>query len=298
MNFARCFCIALVGAAVSCSPKPPESEGASEELWRIGSIAITEADLEHYLRERSLSSDDVAARQRAMAELFVRARMAQVALDAGLADDPVVRAEVARVLGARLRETQLDAKLRELNVPVAEARLRELYGEAEDRFRSEEKRQVAVLWLDPKGNPEREQMYQQKLAAAKTWVSEHPELRDHPQQGFSVLGVDHSEHQASRYKKGILPWIGRQGSGDEWSKAVAEIAFTLAEPGDVSPLVSRAEGVFLVRLVARQEERTQPFEAVRGQLEEEERRRLHEAVEEQFHRQIEAEYPIPAAAGP
>jgi hypothetical protein len=107
-----------------------------------------------------------------------------------------------------------------------------------------------VLWLNPNGDPARGKQYEEKLTAAREWFFKSGELKDHPAEGFSVLSVDHSEHAASRYKGGVVGWLEREGGMDAWSKAVAEIAFSLKEPGEVSAVTARPEGVFLVRYMA------------------------------------------------
>lgn len=289
---------AFIAAVSSCSQKPADEgtkappkkvEGA---LLRVGSLVISQADLEQQLKDNHSGLNNDATRKKALDELASRAQFAQAALDADLAKDPVVRAEVARVLASRFKEKTLFPRLKELTAPIPESRLREIYQAAEGTFRSSEKRQVAALWLNPGRNPEREKQYTEKLTAAREFFFKTGNLKDHPEKAFSVLSVDHSEHQASRYRGGVVDWLERGGGSDPWTKALAEIVFSLEKPGDVSAVISRPEGVFLVRYMAEKPAVLRTFETVSGEIERMERQRLREKAEAEFAATIKARYPV------
>lgn len=293
----RAILVALIGALSACGPKPkdvakpaaaPPDKGG---LVQVGSIRISQADLDYQLKERHSGRNDEETRRKALDELASRARFVQAALDAGLDQDPLVRAEFARILTNRFKEQALPSQPQgNVAAAIPEARLRELYTAGESRFRASEKRQVAVLWLNPNGDPQRQQQYTTKLAEAREWFFKN-DLKDHPEQGFSVLSVDHSEHQASRYQGGVVGWLEDSTQLDPWTRAVAEIAFSLKEPGEVSAVISRAEGVFLVRYMAQKPAVLQPFEAVAGELARSEQQRLRKMAEDEFEDALKAKYP-------
>lgn len=281
----------------ACSRKGTDHKAPLEgrepgALFRVGSIVVYETDLNRELEEKRAAPNDKAARAKALDELVTRAQFAEAALAAKLDRDPAVRAQMGRALATRLKEQNLFPRLKEMSAAIPESRLRELYQAGESRFRSGEKRQAAVLWLNPNGNPEREKQYREKLTAAREWLLNNGDLKDHPDQGFSVLSVDHSEHAASRYKGGVVGWLEREGGMDAWSKAVAEIVFSLKEPGEISAIIARSEGVFLVRYMALKPAVLRPFEAVSGELERAERLRLRAAAEADFESGIKARHPV------
>ena len=151
---------AFVLAAASCKKSepavtaPPAEDG--EVLIRIGSIVIYQGDLDYHLKEKHDGRSDEAIREPALTELSERARFAQAALDADLDRDPLVRAEIARLLASRLREAELFPKLRAAAAtPISEERLREIHDSQSARFASPEKRRVAVLWWNPGPDPAR-----------------------------------------------------------------------------------------------------------------------------------------------
>ena len=291
--------LVLFAVISACGPKrrdeakPAAATHETGALLSVGSITVNQTDLDYQLKESHGGRINDETRREALGELASRAQHVQAALDADLQHDPMVRAEIARVLVNRLKETRLTPQLKAAaGAAPTEARLREIYAAEESRFRSNEKRQVAVLWLNPNGNPEREKQYVEKLTTARDWFSQNGDLKDHPDQGFSTLGVDYSEHQASRYKSGIVGWMESAGGMDAWTKAVAEIVFSLPEPGAVSAVVARPEGVFLVRYMAAQPAVLRPFEAVSEELSRTEQQRLRKAAEANFDSAIAEKYPV------
>lgn len=291
--------LVLFAVVSACSPKhqdeakPAAASHGPEAILSVGSIPVDQADLDYQLKESHGSRNDEETRRQALAELASRAQFAQAAVDADLLRDPMVRAEFARILANRLKEKNLFPQVKAAAAsPVPESRLRELYAAGESRFRSDEKRQVAVLWLKPNGDPAREKQYIEKLTAARDWFFKNGDLKDHPDQGFSVLGVDYSEHQASRYQGGVIGWLESGGGMDDWSKAVARIVFSLTDPGEVSAVTATPEGVFLVRYMALKPALLRPIEAVTDELRQSEQQRLRKAAETDFNSAIAAKYPV------
>jgi hypothetical protein len=190
-----------------------------------------------------------------------------------------------------LRERDLDSKIKE-QMEIPEERLAEIYQSEIARFRVPDKRHVAVLWLDSGGEPDRAERYAEKMQDARAFMLRSRDLIDHPRKGFGVLGVDYSEHSASRHRGGIVGWLERDSGGDPWTKVVSEIAFAIGEPGGVSEVTVRPEGVFLVRLMEIRRAVTRSFQAVSAELEREERARRRKELETEFDRHIESKYPV------
>jgi len=293
-------CAAVLALCVSCRPAAEdhaETEDRPTSLRQVGSISITQADLDFQVEQKHAGRSDAATKQQALDELVERAHFTQAALDAGLGDDPLARAEIARVLSLRLKETKLNPMLlAAMSEPITDARLRELYDSQVDRFQSVEQRQVAVLWLNPGADPERAARYVEKLTQAQDWFAQDDDLRSHPDKGFSVLSVDHSEHAATRYNGGVLGWVDQAGGGTNWSRQVAAMVFSLNAVGEVSPVVSNDEGVFLVRFMALKPAVQRPFESVRNILEREERNRQRAVLEAEYRDAILSRYPMVSAS--
>ncbi len=262
-------------------------------ILTVGSVFIKDSDLAHQIKESHGGRMDEVTRTEVLNQLADRARMVQAALDAGLLDDTIVRSEFGRILSSRFREKELIPQLREIeDLEIPESRLREVYSANLSRYQSNEKRQVAVLWLNPGKDPQREKQYIEKLNAARDWFFENQDLKNSPEQGFSTLAVDHSEHQASRYVNGIAGWFENDTGPDGWTRAVSRIAFALAQPGDVSDVIAGDEGVFLVRYVGTQPAVTRSFESVATELARAEKKRLQQTAETDFKTTLEGKYPV------
>lgn len=284
-------CAAHVSCENSSSNQPEPASGQVDELFRVGSVVVTAQDLEQRIHESHGGNDNEETRQHALSELGKRAHFVQAALDAGLADDPVIRQEIGRLLEKRLREVELEPKLKALeNIP--ESRLRELYAAGSDRFQAPEKRQVAVLWLDPGQDPERSEKYTQKLQQARKFALQNKDIAGHPDKGFSVLAVDYSEHAASRFRGGVIGWLQRDGAGsDAWTMAVTEIAHKL-KAGEISEVINTPEGIFLVRLMTMRPAETRSFDSVVADLRRTELTRLRRQLKEQFEASIVARHSV------
>jgi len=298
LHLVRPVLLVLFAVVSACGPRQkdeakPAADAAGEGvLLTVGSVAVNQADLDYQIKESHGGKSDEASRKAALDELADRARLVQAALDEKLLDDPVVRAEFARVLSTRIKEIKLHPQLGNIaGTPIPEPRLRELYAQGQSQFQSSEARQVAVLWLDPGKDPERAKQYVEKLTAAREWFLQNEELRKKPEQGFSTLGVDYSEHQASRYKNGVVGWL-ENGGADAWTKAVASILYSLPEPGAVSEVITRPEGVFLVRYMANRPAIARTFESVADELTRAEKQRLRQTAESEFKSAIEGKYPV------
>lgn len=296
----RTVLLVVLAALSACSPKKtdeakpkPEATATETALLKVGTVTVDQADLDYQLKEKPDRGAPEEVHKRALAELANRAQLAQAAIDEGLLQDPMVRAEFARILANRLKEKNLTPRLKAVaETPIPESRLRELYAADESRYRSNEKRHLAVLWLNPNRDPQREKQYVEKLSIARDWFFNNADLKDHPDQGFSTLGADYSEHQASRYTSGIVGWLESAGGMDDWTKALAQIGFSLKEPGEVSAVISRPEGVFLVRYMAMKPAMLRPFESVADELSRAEQQRLRKAAESEFKTMIEAKHPV------
>ena len=96
----------------------------------------------------------------------------------------------------------------------------------------------------------------------------------------------------ARFKSGVLGWLDEKGGGSDCSRSVTEIAFSPKEVGEVSDVIVRPDGVFLVRWMALRPAVQTPFENVRSSLEREKQARLRKQVEAGFIQEIEARNPL------
>lgn len=234
----------------------------------VGEQKITEADFRRQWERRMSGNDSAAAREQVLEELIHRAALLATARREGVDQDPEVAAEIERLLIARLREIKLQPQMQALS--VSDEELKAYYdARRETKFTEAERVRVAVLWFDTQGQAPLLERFRPRLQAVRDQVltnaSAFPVAA-----GFGALAPGNSEHRASRYKGGDVGWLSEGDASlagsDGWGGAVREIAKSLQTPGDLSELVERPEGLFLVRLIERRPPEVADFNGVKERI--------------------------------
>lgn len=258
------------------------SASGDKVLAMVGEQSITEADFRRQWERRMPGNNSAEARRQVLEEMITRAALLESARREGVDQDPEIAAEIERLLIARLRETKLQPQMQSLS--VREEELRSYYdAHRETKFTEAARVRVAVLWFDTQGQEPLVERFRPRLQAVREQVV--ADAAAFPvSSGFGALAIANSEHRASRYQGGDLGWLTESGASfagaDGWSGAVREIAGSLKEPGDLSELMERPEGLFLVRLMERRPAAAADFADVKDQIQKEllaERRKELEA---------------------
>lgn len=253
-------------AARTAAPSSPAS--GSKSLAVVGTRQITEADFRREWERRTPGTDTAAAREQLLEEMITRAALVQTARREGVDQDPEVAAEIERLMIARLRETKLQPQIQALS--IGEEELRAYYdAHREAQFTAAERVRAAVLWFDTQGQEPLVERFRPRLQAVREQI-----LADAAAfpvaAGFGSLAIANSEHRASRYKGGDAGWLIEGGEAfagaGGWGGAVREMARSLQAPGDVSEVVERPEGLFLVRLIDRRPPEVADFSSVKERI--------------------------------
>ncbi len=98
---------------------------------------------------------------------------------------------------------------------------------------------------------------------------------------FGPVAVRYSEDRASRYRGGVIGWLTRDlAHRSSWPPEVVEAIFALEQPGQIAPMLRAEDGLYLIRLVDREEQRTRSLTALedgfRNQILRAKRRELHD----------------------
>jgi parvulin-like peptidyl-prolyl isomerase len=104
---------------------------------------------------------------------------------------------------------------------------------------------------------------------------------------FGPLAARHSDDQATRYQGGVAGWVAR-GGGARWDAAVVDASFALARPGEVSPLVRTADGLYLLKLIDRRPAALRPLREVREAIRHELVTARRAEIEARFRRDMRA----------
>lgn len=286
----RPFLWLLVLVAVACSKQSPEP--GPDVLLEVGDTTITGEMLGRWWSRSAPSEDSLQARQASLERLVKHTQAVRRARALGIHDEPAVIEAIDAILIARLRELRLKPALAELEVSETESRA---YYEQfkEDQFRVTSRARVAVLWLDTRGIPPLAERYGARLEAIRSQFIENNANAPNNDFSFREAAITHSEHRASRFAGGDIGWVDMEAiSKDRWRKAVTEIAATLNHRAEISPVILRPEGAFLVRLIDLCPARFRTYEEVRAKIENLLLTRKQAAVREQFDEWVAAEGPV------
>jgi hypothetical protein len=295
MKALRPACMAVLSCLVALATTSCSRNSASARPGVLAEVGDTPIDQDAFLRWWSKApprTDTPEARDAVLKRVIRHTQAVRRARELGLDKDPEVIEAFESILLARLEEVRLKPALAAARVSESEARA--CYDAARDtEFRVGPRARVAVIWLDARKSPPLAARHRARLEDARSKLIEEGLRELSPEQGFGEWSIRHSEHRATRFRGGDLGWVEiGKASMDPWRNAVAEIAATLGSPGEVSPVVVRDEGVFLVRLMALSPGRVRPFEEAKAEIENLLLGRRQAAAREEFEQWIAREGPL------
>ena len=108
--------------------------------------------------------------------------------------------------------------------------------------------------------------------------------------GFGKVSVRNSEHQASRYRGGLIEPLVDGLEYSEFQGTLVEASHGL-QPGEFTEVIERPEGLYVARLVGSSTPRQRPLEGVSNKIRRELLAAREAQVREAFHRQLLTEFP-------
>ncbi len=283
--------IATVLVLSGCGGNSSDSTAASDVvLAKVNGNPIGEETFRYWWDNRTPAADTAETREAMLERLIDRSSMAQAAREAGLDRDPAFIEQLESFLIARLKETQLQPKLRDLKLPESEL---SAYYEAnlEQKFTEPEHVRVAVLWFNTRGQDPLVARYTPRLAEIRDNLLGGSETIP-AEKGFGALAIKNSEHRASRFKGGDVGWLTKDPANDPLRVKVLSLAAPLKEPGDLSAVANLHGGLFLVRLIERRPAHVRPFDEVSSGIERKLLSQRRVDLEEQFNMDIRARLKI------
>ena len=243
----------LVGLAIgyalwggrSAPPTAPD-----DWVARIGDRYISADEFGEEMRLRGGNRADrffSAEQRRALLDqlLYQNALVAR-AKAAGIHEKPEVRRSRDQILVNRILQAELRPRQADADIPPEE--IRAFYEANAEEYAIPARRRVAMIFfaLGPNaGDQTREDTRARAEAVRVQALALADEIPD-----FGVLARANSDHQASRYRGGVIGWIG-EGNPSRYSypEIVVETANSMTEPGFISPVLEGEDGLYLVRLV-------------------------------------------------
>lgn len=214
--------------------------------------------------------------------LFVAARTA------GYESDPEVIKTVKQAMVGKYLQDNLEPKLAKISVSDQEAQA--YYQSHQAEFGTHAMIHAALIRIavSPKASVEKkaELLKRAENARAEALALE-PGVP-----AFGKVAVKYSEHQESRYRGGDIGWmqVGAHDSG--WDQQVTDAIFLLKAPGQVSSVITAADGYYFVKLMEVKAATVKPFaqvkDGVRYQVHQEKKKR----AEQDFIVQLKNTIPV------
>ncbi len=249
-----------VALFAGCGERVPEETVVA----RIDGETLTVEDFERWAEwtGRRVNAESREAHVKAFVTFSLQVRNAK---EEGLDEDPEMRFRFKRMLARAMEEREESGRVEEMESP-GEKELEAMYEKHRDEFRIPERVRVAVIFIDVPEAAERGERrpHREKLEAVRGKVSGFESGRDPGH--FGEFAVRYSHHHPSRYAGGDLGWWFSDDESGEWDDDIREAAFGLEERGEVSEVLDARDGLYLLRLIERDEARYRPFESVRPQL--------------------------------
>lgn len=280
-----------IGQRFFSDDSPPAPD---DWLARLGDQAwISTAEFESEMQRRGAGMAGrafSAEQQRALLdELIYRRAMVLRAERQGIDEQPEVRRGLDQILVNQVLRNELRPRQEQSDIPP-EA-IEAFYDEHADEYTVPTRRRVAMIHFRA-GAAASEETREQVRAEAEQVRSAALEL-DASVRDFGLLARDHSAHQASRYRGGVLGWIGEGDSARySYPEVVTRQALQMNETGGVSEVVEDDEGFYLVRLVAYEPSRTRSLEELADGIRQRLLRQRFIDVENEYREQVMSDYDI------
>ncbi len=165
------------------------------------------------------------------------------ARELGLDQDPELRRQWENLLIGRLRETEIESKLRALSVTDDE--IRDYFQRNQSAYSRPAQLHLALLFLSvpASADDETRAAIRQRMEAARALASELPETT----RGFGAHAMTYSEEATSRFKGGDIGWLEAGASAYRWPDEVVKVGFALKENGDLSEVIETQKGFYLLK---------------------------------------------------
>lgn len=273
--------MALAGLALclfsGCHQESPTAENgplAAGELARVGPAVIsTQALLDERIRTGSSEHDTVLLERLIQRELLY-AEARRVAFE----QSPALQAAWRNLVIQRFQE-HLETQSESVPPPTA-AEIEAEYLRRAEHYSLPPQVRAALIQLPAS--------VQGTLAA---------DLRSEAQRTAQALPdfgplAARSLHTPSRRQGGDLGWLTRSQAGLALPREVVTALFALSRPGEVSPLLSTAEGTFLLKLIEARPARRKPLAAVREQVAHDLQRSRQATAEQLLYARLRAQHGV------
>jgi len=276
----------VLSLAVSCTKKADP-----DLLAKVGTNEIRTAQFLERLAQRGGGKAAVVDKQALLEELVEREVLYYKALQAGVERDPEVRRSYRNLVIGTFRDRQLKPLLEKATVSTEE--IRAYYKTNQAVYTKPTRVRLALLYrkATPQMSPEELTSLRGKLDQARQQALEEAKAGGRGL-GFGALAIDNSEDQASRYRGGDIGWIVAGRGHARWSQPVLNAGFALTKVGEISDIVTDTNGLYVVKLMGREETSLVPLEQVQPSIRQRLLAERRAQIEREFLAQLRTSVPV------
>jgi parvulin-like peptidyl-prolyl isomerase len=252
----------ITGASGAEDVEREASASGTVAVATIDGEPITVAEFVDEIARRSHSApgafSDPDKRLEVLDEMVRFEVLAAAARHAGYAHDPEILRAVERLIVTKFKQEQLDPLLDGLS--VGDDEVARYYRAHLADYTIPERVRVAMVFVEIRDGATEQQRAALADRAAEALTAARAQERE--SRSFGVLAKEYSDDRVSRYLGGDVGWVSKGQTSYRWDDAVVEAMFALEHLGDVSPIVYAADGLYLLKLTAREETRPRPLKQV------------------------------------
>lgn len=256
-------------------------------LARIDNVYISEEEYVDAMRRRGGTRPgqyhEMAQKQELLEALLYRKAVTQAAREDGLDREPEIRNSLDRILVNQYIARHL--RPRQEEVEISDEAVAEVYAQESERYAVPARRRVAMIQIEvPEGADD--EFRERARGRAEEALAAARELDDETLH-FGDLAREYSEDQSSRYRGGVIGWIGEQAPERyRHDPVVIETANEMQDAGAISGVLEGRDGYYIVRLVAYEPTRKRSIEELESGIRQRLRRDRYRAVEDEFRHEM------------
>lgn len=275
---------------VKKAAKPVKQDSAA--LAVIGGKPVTMDAFKAEMARRS--GEFNASRKEELLGSLVRSELLfAAAKTAGYENDPEVIAAIKQALVGKYLRDNLEPKLAALKATDQEAESYYQSHQAEFGTPAAVHGAIIKVAVSSKSSEEKKgELLKRAEDARAEALALEPGIP-----GFGAVAVKYSDDQDSRYRGGDSDWLQAGAVDGRRDKKVSEALAALKTPGQVSPVITAADGYYIVKLIETKAATVKPFAAVkdgvRYQVVQEKKKKL----EDEFIEQLKKKIPVTVNSG-
>jgi len=236
--------LTLIPACKQDAPSAGSTRQADPVALNVGDKSVRLSELQAELDFLRARHSPVATERGAFVGASVERLVAlEKARELGLDQDMELRRQWENLLIGRLKQTELDSRIAE--VEVSDSEIQEYYQRNLDTYATPAQVHLALLFLKVPRHADdaARAAVAARLEEAKSLALNLPA----DTRGFGQHAMTFSEDATSRFKGGDIGWVQAGASQPVWPAAVVAAGFGLQDVGSLSEVIATEDGYYLLK---------------------------------------------------